>query len=75
MPVTIIFTVVAVVVETILRFAMALVLDQAFRGRRFAPLVMILPWAVPIVIEGMIFCLMFQPAIGFAVESVWSRTA
>lgn len=67
-PVTIIFTVVAVIVETILGFAMALVLDQEFRGRRFARLIMILPWAVPIVIEGMIFYLMFQPAIGFAVE-------
>ncbi|RRJ30142.1 carbohydrate ABC transporter permease [Halocatena pleomorpha] len=66
-PVTLLFTLGAVVMETILGFAMALVLDQRFRGRRFARVAMILPWAVPIVIQGMIFYLMFQPSIGFAV--------
>lgn len=66
-PVTILFTLGAVVVETILGFGMALVLDQRFRGRRFARVALILPWAVPVVIQGMIFYLMFQPSIGFAV--------
>lgn len=67
-PVTILFTIGAVAIETVLGFAMALVLDQSFRGRRFARVALILPWAVPIVIQGMIFYLMFQPSIGFAVE-------
>ncbi|KZN23424.1 ABC transporter permease [Haladaptatus sp. R4] len=67
-PVTILFTVGAIVVETVLGFAMALVLDQQFRGRRWVRVGLIVPWAVPIVIQGMIFYLMFQPSIGFAVE-------
>jgi multiple sugar transport system permease protein len=66
--VTIIFTVVSVFFETILGFAQALILDQDFRGRRWARVAIILPWAVPIVIQGMIFYLLFQPTIGFLVE-------
>jgi multiple sugar transport system permease protein len=45
----------------------ALVLDQDFRGRRWVRVAIIIPWAVPIVIQGMIFYLMFQPNIGFFV--------
>ena len=66
--VTIIFTVVSVFFETLLGFAQALILDQDFRGRRWARVAIILPWAVPIVIQGMIFYLLFQPTIGFLVE-------
>lgn len=66
-PVTLLFTVGAVAVETVLGFAMALVLDQQFRGRRWVRVGLIIPWAVPIVIQGMIFYLLFQPSIGFAV--------
>ncbi|WP_423746885.1 sugar ABC transporter permease (plasmid) [Haladaptatus sp. SPP-AMP-3] len=67
-PVTMLFTVGAIVIETVLGFAMALVLDQRFRGRKLVRVGLIIPWAVPIVIQGMIFYLMFQPSIGFAVE-------
>ncbi|NUB93432.1 sugar ABC transporter permease [Haloterrigena sp. SYSU A121-1] len=66
-PVTLLFTVGAVTVETVFGLAMALILNKDFRGRRWARVAMILPWAVPIVIQGMIFYLMFQPSIGFAV--------
>jgi multiple sugar transport system permease protein len=66
--VTLIFTVVAVAVETVIGFGMALVLNESFRGRRWIRVALILPWAVPIVIQGMIFYLIFQPGIGFAVE-------
>lgn len=67
-PVTIMYTFGAVFVETILGFAMALILDKDFRGRRWVRVGMILPWAVPIVIQGMVFYLMFQPSIGFIVD-------
>nr|WP_217629029.1 sugar ABC transporter permease [Halopelagius longus] len=67
-PVTLIFTFGAVVAETVLGFTMALILDQKFRGRRWVRVGMILPWAVPIVIQGMIFYLLFQPSLGFLVE-------
>ncbi|MFC7156299.1 carbohydrate ABC transporter permease [Halomarina halobia] len=66
--VTLVFTVVSVFFETIIGFGQALVLDQDFRGRRWVRVAIILPWAVPIVIQGMIFYLMFQPGVGFAVE-------
>ncbi|MFC7046757.1 carbohydrate ABC transporter permease [Halobacteriaceae archaeon GCM10025711] len=66
--VTVIFTVVGVTFETIIGFGQALVLDQDFRGRRWVRVAVILPWAVPIVIQGMIFFLLFQPDIGFVVE-------
>lgn len=67
-PVTVIFTLVAVAVETIIGFGMALVLNKQFRARRWVRVCLILPWAVPIVIQGMIFYLMFTPGVGFAVE-------
>jgi multiple sugar transport system permease protein len=66
-PVTLLFTFGAVVVETLLGFAMALLLNQQFRGRRWVRVGMILPWTVPIVIQGMIFYLLFQPSLGFLV--------
>jgi multiple sugar transport system permease protein len=66
--VTVIFTLVSVTFETLLGFAQALILNQEFRGRRWARVAIILPWAVPIVIQGMIFYLLFQPTVGFLVE-------
>ena len=66
--VTLIFTVVSVFFETLVGFAQALVLDQDFRGRRWVRVAIIIPWAIPIVIQGMIFYLLFQPGIGFLVS-------
>ena len=65
--VTILFTVISVFFETLIGFVQALVLDQDFRGRRWVRVAIILPWAIPIVVQGMIFFLMFQPNIGFLV--------
>ena len=66
--VTLIFTVASVFFETLIGFGQALVLDQDFRFRRWVRVAIIIPWAVPIVIQGMIFFLLFQPGIGFLVE-------
>jgi multiple sugar transport system permease protein len=66
--VTLIFTVASVTLETLIGFTQALILDQDFRGRRWMRVAIILPWAVPIVIQGMIFFLLFQPTVGFLVE-------
>ncbi|PSP86303.1 ABC transporter permease [Halobacteriales archaeon QS_1_68_17] len=65
--VTLIFTLTSVFFETIIGFGQALVLNQDFRGRRWVRVAIIIPWAVPIVIQGMIFYLMFQPGIGLFV--------
>jgi len=63
--VTLAFALVSVLVETVIGFGQAYVLDQDFRGRRWVRVAIILPWAVPIVIQGMIFYLLFQPTVGF----------
>lgn len=65
--VTILFAVVSVFFETILGLGQALILDQDFYGRRWIRAAIIIPWAVPIVIQGMMFFLMFNSNIGFLV--------
>ncbi len=64
--VTIIFAVVSVFLETVLGFVAALALNKEFSGRRWVRVALILPWSVPIVIQGMMFYLMFAPGVGFA---------
>lgn len=64
---TLVFTIVSVFFETIIGFVQALILDQEFKGRRWVRVAIIIPWAVPLVIQGMIFYLLFQPGIGFLV--------
>ena len=66
--VTLIFTGVSVFFETLIGFGQALVLDQDFYGRRWVRVAIIIPWAIPIVIQGMIFHLMFHPSAGFATQ-------
>ncbi|EMA22824.1 MULTISPECIES: carbohydrate ABC transporter permease [Haloarcula] len=63
--VTIIFAVVSVLFETLIGLGQALILDQDFYGRRWIRAAIIIPWAVPIVIQGMIFFLMFNSNVGF----------
>ena len=65
--VTLVFTVISVSFETLIGFVQALVLDKEFSGRRWVRVAIILPWAIPIVVQGMIFFLMFQPNVGFLV--------
>lgn len=66
--VTLIYVAVAVTLETIMGFGQALVLDQSFRGRRWVRVAILIPWAVPIAIQGLIFWLFFQPGIGVGTE-------
>lgn len=66
--VTFIFGFVSVVLEAFIGFGMALVLDKKFRGQRLLRTAYIIPWAFPIVIQGMIFYIMFTPGLGFATE-------
>ena len=66
--VTLAFAILSVLFETLIGFGQALVLDQEFRGRRWVRVAVLIPWAVPIAIQGMIFWLFFQPDIGFATQ-------
>lgn len=66
--VTLSFAILNVLFTTLIGFGQALVLDKDFRGRRWVRVAIIIPWAVPIVIQGMIFFLIFQPTVGFGAE-------
>ncbi|QLH84590.1 carbohydrate ABC transporter permease [Halosimplex pelagicum] len=66
--VTLIYVAIAVTLETIIGFGQALVLDQSFRGRRWVRVAILIPWAVPIAIQGLIFWLFFQPGIGVGTD-------
>lgn len=52
---TVYFTIVTVVGEIILGIGMALVLNQEFRGRGFVRGIMILPWALPSVVNAIMW--------------------
>jgi len=52
---TVVFTVVSVFIEMFLGVGMALVLNERFRGRGFLRGVMILPWALPSVVNAVMW--------------------
>ncbi|MFW5974263.1 MAG: carbohydrate ABC transporter permease, partial [Natrialbaceae archaeon] len=64
--VTLAFAIISVFFETLIGFGQALVLNQDFYGRRWVRVAIIIPYAIPIVIQAMIFYLMFNPTVGFA---------
>jgi len=68
LPTTLIYTAVTVVSITVLGFVQALILDKTFRGRSIVRTAVLLPWAVPIVIQGMIFYLLFIPEAGLGTQ-------
>ena len=66
--VTLAFAILSVLFETFIGFGQALVIDQDFYGRRWVRVAIIIPYAIPIVIQAMIFYLMFNPTVGFAAD-------
>ncbi|WP_226040018.1 sugar ABC transporter permease [Natrinema sp. DC36] len=70
--ITLLITAVSVAMGTSLGLGMALLLNKEFRGRAVARMIVLLPWSIPIVIQGMIFYLLFQPSISFLVEPLHS---
>ena len=63
--VTIAFAVISVIFETLIGFGQAYIMSKEYRGRRWVRVAIILPWAIPIVIQGMLFFLLFNPSVGF----------
>jgi multiple sugar transport system permease protein len=51
----------------ILALGQAIILNKEFRLRSAARIAVLFPWALPLVIYGMIFFLLFQPNFGFGV--------
>ena len=66
--VTLAFAILSVLFETLLGGGQALILDQDFYGRRWVRVAIIIPYAIPIVIQAMIFYLMFNPTVGFGTD-------
>ena len=65
---TLLFAIISVVGETLLGFLYAMLMQAEYRGRRAVRVLIIVPWAIPIVIQGMIFFLMFRPGYGLLTE-------
>jgi multiple sugar transport system permease protein len=62
--VTTIFTVVAIAMELVLGMAIALVLNQAFRGRGAVRTIAILPWALPTALIALTWTWIFNDQFG-----------
>jgi multiple sugar transport system permease protein len=56
------FTVVCVVIETILGVAMALIMARAFKGRGLVRASILVPWAIPTIVSAMMWKLIFDSA-------------
>ena len=69
---TIYFGLLIAVVTSILGFLIALLLDQPFRGRGLLRVMVILPWAVPPVVAGVLWGQMFHADVGF-VNAILTR--
>ena len=61
---TLYFTVVSVGLEGILGVAVALLLNQKFRGRMVMRAIIILPWAVPTIVNAITWRLIYNPEYG-----------
>lgn len=61
---TLYFTVVSVGIETIFGVAVALLLNMEFKGRTLARTLIVLPWAVPNIVNAMMWRLIFHPEYG-----------
>ncbi|GAA3572918.1 sugar ABC transporter permease [Microlunatus spumicola] len=61
---TLLYVVIGVALSTVLGVAMAVLLQRPFRGRSFVIAVLILPWALPGVVEGILWSGIFDPNAG-----------
>lgn len=59
--VTYFFAIVTVLLETVIGFAMALVMNQAFRGRGLMRASVLIPWAVPTAVAAVLWRWAFDP--------------
>jgi multiple sugar transport system permease protein len=61
---TLYFTIVSVGLEGVLGVAVALLLNQPFRGRSVMRAIIILPWAVPTIVNAVAWRLIYHPEYG-----------
>ncbi|WP_102957723.1 carbohydrate ABC transporter permease [Mangrovicella endophytica] len=70
---TTLFAVLSVALEVLAGVLAALLLDQEFRGRTLVRALMILPWALPTVVNAMLWRLIYNPEYG-ALNSLLLQT-
>jgi multiple sugar transport system permease protein len=58
------FTVVSVGFEALLGVLVALLLNQDFKGRSFCRALLVLPWAIPTIVNALMWRLIYQPDFG-----------
>ena len=58
------FTIVSVAIEMLLGVVVALLLDQEFFGRTLVRALLILPWALPTIVNAMMWRLIYNPEFG-----------
>ncbi|MFW6296834.1 MAG: carbohydrate ABC transporter permease [Halothece sp.] len=68
---TTIFTVSSIIVELILGMAIALVLNQAFKGRGLVRTAALIPWALPTAVMGLAWAWIFNDQYGIA-NDIWA---
>jgi multiple sugar transport system permease protein len=61
---TAMYVIIGVALSTVLGIAMAVLLQQPFRGRGLVIAILILPWALPGVVEGILWTGIFDPNAG-----------
>lgn len=61
---TLLFTVVSVLLETLLGMACALVMNREFRGRTWVCGLILIPWCIPTIVSGLMWSYMFAEAYG-----------
>ena len=59
---TTMFTIVCVILETILGVAMAMIMSKAFRGRGIVRAGILVPWAIPTIVSALMWKLIFDEA-------------
>lgn len=61
---TLLYVVIGIALTTVLGVAMAITLQRPFRGRSIVIAIMVLPWALPGVVEGVVWSGIFDPNNG-----------
>lgn len=61
---TVSFTVIATTLETVLGMALALIMNRKFKGQGFVRAMILIPWAIPTIVSGMMWQFMFAEGYG-----------
>lgn len=58
------FTVVSIILETVLGMACALIMNRTFKGQGFVRAMILIPWCIPTIVSGLMWSYMFSESFG-----------